>query len=284
MEEVFRDYPDTAVPEADEIATDEEWQEIEQSPARFEEMRRAFGLHPKDDGTEPSHEPVVMLPIPPYEYPTPPVARSSPGDTQEKPKPVQVQPYQRPPTKPKPFIQSTPPKVSVPEQPVQQVSMSHPETVTLPPTQEVQQYKKPAPEVQKSKPEVRTSQPSPTSTSGSKPVQKSTDPVEKDTAPVIKATGKGKIKKLDEYDGQLGRKHSEKQIEEILDVYLQTGLLPTYVTQKMRWLYKHHRRLPERRELLEQAGKPIVVPETGGDANNVIPMERTDVRNQKRTS
>ena len=92
------------------------------------------------------------------------------------------------------------------------------------------------------------------------------------------------MKKLDEYDGQLGRKHSEKQIEEILDVYLQTGLLPTYVTQKMRWLYKHHRRLPERRELLEQAGKHIVVPETGGDANNVIPMERTNVRNQKRTS
>ena len=143
MEEVFRDYPDTAVPEADEIATDEEWQEIEQSPALFEELRRAFGLHPKDDGTEPSQEPVVMPPIPSYEYPAPPVARSSPGDSQAKPKPVQVQPYQRPPTKPKPIIQSTPPKASVPEQPVQQVSMSHPETVQLPPEQEVQRYTKP---------------------------------------------------------------------------------------------------------------------------------------------
>ena len=48
MEEVFRDSPDTVVPAADEIATDEKWQEIEQSPARFEELRRAFGLHPKD--------------------------------------------------------------------------------------------------------------------------------------------------------------------------------------------------------------------------------------------
>jgi hypothetical protein len=171
----------------------------------------------------------------------------------------------------------TEPEIAVPvheyhERHIHEVTYVHSTTVEEP---EVQS------EVGKQKPEVAHK---PASTSERKPVQKPTDRVEKATGPVQKATGKGKIKKLKEYDGLLGRKHTEEQIEEILDVYLQTGLLPTYVTQKMRWLYKHHRRLPERRELLEQAGKHIVIPETGGDANNVIPLGRTNVHNQKRTS
>jgi len=218
-----------------------------------------------------------MPPIPPYEYP--PVARSSPGDSPEEPEEShdgqQITPAQ-PPTRPVVRLRPV-----VPEKPIEHVVMSHPETVTLPTVQEVVRQpesltpvkEKPLTKVQKSKPgEINEKL-----TSGQKPVEKATKPVEK-------ATGKGKIKKLDVYDGEMGRKHTESQIEEILDVYLQTGLLPTYVTQKMRWNYKHHRRLPERRELLEQAGKRIVVPEIGRDAHNVIPMDRTNVHNQKRTS
>jgi hypothetical protein len=83
-----------------------------------------------------------MPPIPPYEYPSP--ARSGPGD-EPKRKPVQVQPYQRPPepirsnvpvspARPtKPFIERAPAPVQQP----MTIVHHYPETVTLPPTQEV---------------------------------------------------------------------------------------------------------------------------------------------------
>jgi len=212
-----------------------------------------------------------MPPIPPYEYP-PPVARSSPGDSPEQPKERTNKPEMPvSPTKShKPFIERV-----APEQPRQAVVMSHPETVTLPPVQDVVRQPEPSkrstPEPSKSLTPVKAKAPeAKTSTSGHKPV-------EKDTAPEEKASGSGKKKKDDTYDGKLGRKHTELQIEEILDFYLQTGLLPTYVSQKMRWLYKHHRRLPERRELLEQAGTKIVVPEVERDVNNITPIKRTNV-------
>jgi hypothetical protein len=69
MDEVFHDYPDTAVPKADEMGTDEEWQQLERDPALFEEFRQAFGLHPLDDGKEPNQEPMVIAPLPPYPSP-----------------------------------------------------------------------------------------------------------------------------------------------------------------------------------------------------------------------
>src|SRR6266536_1472297 len=92
-------------------------------------------------GGSTNHQHSTPAPIPPYEYP-PPVARSSPGDSQEQPKKPKVQPYQRPP---KAFIEyASPVKPVVPEQPRQQVIMSHPDTVTLPPVQEVIRQQKPS--------------------------------------------------------------------------------------------------------------------------------------------
>jgi hypothetical protein len=65
------------------------------------------------------------------------------------------------------------------------------------------------------------------------------------------------------FNGEGGRIHTEKQIEEILDWYLQTGELPMYVSERQRWSYRHHRTLPERRRLLEQQGIDMVIHEIG---------------------
>lgn len=100
------------------------------------------------------------------------------------------------------------------------------------------------------------------------PTQKQKDrAVEKTSEPEGKSTGQKQKRK---YSGK-GRKHTELEIEEILDWYLETGVLPRDVSQKQRWLYKHHRRLPQRRELLTQRGVKLVVPEIEPDQSHVIP-------------
>lgn len=83
-------------------------------------------------------------------------------------------------------------------------------------------------------------------------------------------------RKLKKFSGAGGRIHSETQIDEILDFWLMTGELPTYVSDRQRWSYRHHERLPERRELLEQRRIPIVVniPGTSGHAPDIIPLKR----------
>jgi hypothetical protein len=265
------------------------------------------GSHDPEHGRE-------MPPVPPYTYTLSPGQRSTPGgkpelvgrDPEEQferepithsPTRIRTRPFlpglrdpEYPPTPLLPtaeIIQYEPvpevrykPVEHIPEQPRQPAPTQLPEGLKQKPVVE------PASEVER-KPVVEASPPSLSSTTGMrhKPVQKSTDPVEKVTDAGGKATGGGKMKKLEEeYDGEMGRKHTEEQIEEILDVYLQTGLLPTYVTQKMRWLYKHHRRLPQRRELLEQAGKQIVIPEVGGDVHNITPIQRAEVHHRKVSS
>jgi predicted GIY-YIG superfamily endonuclease len=67
--------------------------------------------------------------------------------------------------------------------------------------------------------------------------------------PVVSSTGKRRV-----YNGHShGRRYTGSQIDEILDWYLTTGELPN-VSQKQRWLYKHHPRLEDRRRLLQPAG------------------------------
>jgi hypothetical protein len=70
-------------------------------------------------------------------------------------------------------------------------------------------------------------------------------------------------KKLKVYNGEGGRIHNDKQIDEILDWYLQTAELPDYVSDRQRYSYRHHRRLLERRKLLEQRGVQIIIHEIG---------------------
>jgi hypothetical protein len=55
------------------------------------------------------------------------------------------------------------------------------------------------------------------------------------------------------YSGK-GRRHSDDQIDEILDEYLQYGHLPKYVSDRQRRSYRKHKRLDLRRLYLEQAG------------------------------
>jgi hypothetical protein len=274
----------------------EEWRHKEQHPGGSSEPHRG--------------EPVQFPPLPPYDSPTAPDLERSAGHGA----PEQVPEVQRNKTPAHPREREpgtkkhSPPAevVSVPVPPahpdptplapVKQVPIHYPEPMqsapvmithlvepgALPEEHQQQPEVEPPSEVKRT-PVVEASPPSLTSTTGMrhKPVQKSTDPGEKDTDAGGKATGGGNMKKLEEeYDGEMGRKHTEEQIEEILDVYLQTGLLPTYVTQKMRWLYKHHRRLPQRRELLEQAGKQIVIPEVGGNVHNITPIQRAEVHHR----
>lgn len=132
--------------------------------------------------------------------------------------------------------------------------MSHPETVTLPPTQEVVRQPKAKPEVQR--------KPGPTSTTGNKPEEKSSiqrknlpKPEEKSSEPAVRKPRKRKLV----FNGAGGRIHTEAQIDRILDEFLLTGKLPSYVSDRQRYDYRHHVRLPERRKLLdtEQAGNAV---------------------------
>lgn len=88
------------------------------------------------------------------------------------------------------------------------------------------------------------------------------------------------------YEGEGGRIHTESQIDEILDFYLMTGELPIYVSERQRYDYRHHERLPERKELLEQRGVSIIsnVSGTAGRAKNVIPISGAKAQRKKRAS
>jgi len=112
-----------------------------------------------------------------------------------------------------------------------------------------------------------------------KPEEKSSIQRNNPPDPEEKTSGSDKKRKF-RYEGEGGRIHTEAQIDEILDFWLMTGELPTYVSNRQRYDYRHHERLPERMELLEQRGIPIVVtvPGTTGHSKNVIPLKRTKVQ------
>jgi hypothetical protein len=126
-------------------------------------------------------------------------------------------------------------------------------------------------------PEARTSE-------RSKPEEKNSD--RKKQLPELEETASGTrtTRKLHRYDGKLRRKHTEKQIEEIVDWYLQTRGLPHSVSERQRYSYRHHRSLPERRRLLEQQGITPVIPETGAHESHVLPLERAGCHRSRRAS
>lgn len=109
------------------------------------------------------------------------------------------------------------------------------------------------PEPEVAQPEV----PKSTTSERARPEENSSEP----ELPVEEKTS-GR-KKLKVYNGEGGRIHNDKQIDEILDWYLQTAELPDYVSDRQRYSYRHHRRLLERRKLLEQRGVQIIIHEVG---------------------
>lgn len=98
-----------------------------------------------------------------------------------------------------------------------------------------------------------------------------------------------KRRKLNEYNG-LGRRHTDAQIDEILDWYVLTGELPNYVSERQRSAYKRHPRLELRREHLEKAGfikagrKRRKVSSTAKGGTNVLDMERAKAQRQRRAT
>lgn len=221
---------------------------------------------------EPDQTPVEIAPIPPYAYPpaSPIVDRVVPE--QPKRKPELVQPFQRPPTRP-----------VAPEHPL--VTMSHPETVTLPPTQDVVRQPEPSnsstpepskvltPVKEKPLTHVQKSMPPTTSTSGSKLEEKPSIQRKKPPKSEEKASEPGsKNKKGRKFNGGGGRIHTEAHIDRILDEFILTGKLPSYVSERQRYDYRHHIRLPERRQLLgkQQAGnKTSGTSTTTGTKDNI---------------
>ncbi len=255
----------------------EEWRHMEQLPS------------------EPHQEPVQIVPFPPDAFQTPPGTQSTPDGSPERipevlriripaqphelepgtetrfptPEGISVPvPTMEVPRTPRPFIESgaleRPGKGRLPEQPGQRIRLVHaalPEgRSTTPPL-----------------PEARTSE-------KQRPEEKTADRKKKLPVPEEKASDARNTRKLDHYDGKLGRKHTEKKIEEILDWYLQTGGLPQYVSDRQRYSYRHHRTLPERRQLLEQQGITLVVPETGANQGHVIPLGRTGSNGVRRAT
>jgi hypothetical protein len=118
-----------------------------------------------------------------------------------------------------------------------------------------------------------------------KPEEKSSD--RKIIPPKLEETASETQKKRKvRYEGEGGRIHTESQIDEILDFYLMTKELPIYVSDRQRYDYRHHERLPERKELLEQRGVSIVIDLSGSArrAKNIIPIKGAKPQSKKRAS
>jgi hypothetical protein len=114
------------------------------------------------------------------------------------------------------------------------------------------------PEVKK--PEERGSSPSPepetsTSAQSEPPTEEKTSQrkkkVPREVPPSADTGSSGDKMKV--YSGK-GRRHTDDEIDDILDEYLQYGNLPQYVTERQRRDYRKHKRLDVRRLYLERAG------------------------------
>jgi hypothetical protein len=100
------------------------------------------------------------------------------------------------------------------------------------------------------KPEVPHTQEPKTSTKPKTELKASTGEERTSVSPSSEVGSSGKVK---HYSGK-GRRHNDDQIDEILDEYLMSGDLPTYVSDRQRLDYRKHKRIPLRRMYLEQAG------------------------------
>lgn len=128
-------------------------------------------------------------------------------------------------------------------------------------------------------PELEVKQRQPEVTQSAQPERK---PEEKDSRSEKKSSGKA-TKKLKVYNG-LGRRHTAAEIDEILDGYIMYGELPEYVSERQRSSYRHHVKLPERRQLLEQAGLIKTASRTKKRASNVVPMAGAKTQRKRRAS
>lgn len=91
------------------------------------------------------------------------------------------------------------------------------------------------------------------------------------------STGKLKI-----YNGK-GRRHTDDQIDEILDEYLMSGDLPQYVSDRQRRDYRKHKRLPLRRIYLEQAGIQTILG-SKEDSGDVLRMAERKAQRETGTA
>jgi hypothetical protein len=239
---------------------------------------------------EEQHEPMQLSPVPPSASPTTlgperprdhgdregirrgrnprPAREQQPGTERHSPAPevvyVPVVPASPAPTPDAPGEPAprrrVEPEASVP------AGITHlVEPGALPEARKLQPEDQPTPEESSSRPEEKAS----------KPEEPSFNPPHAFEQPEGSATEPGEPskrprRKMKVFNGAGGRIHTEKQIEEILDWYLQTGALPTYVSDRQRWSYRHHRTLPERRRLLEQRGIHLVIHEVGRQQTNVV--------------
>jgi outer membrane biosynthesis protein TonB len=135
------------------------------------------------------------------------------------------------------------------------------------------------PEVER-KPEEKSPIPAKSEEKTSKPEEKSSDRKIKPPNAEESASGsRSKNRKGRKFNGAGGRIHSEAQIDQILDWYLETGELPDYVSDRQRYDYRHHIRLPERRELLDKqqtaSDKASGGDTASGHKDNITHLPRT---------
>jgi len=111
-------------------------------------------------------------------------------------------------------------------------------------------------------------------------------PMEEGSSEPEERTSEPHTKRKVRYEGEGGRIHTEAQIDELLDFYLMTGELPLYVSDRQRYDYRHHERLPERKELLEGRGIQVIIDLSGSArrAKNIIPLNGTKVQRQRSAS
>jgi hypothetical protein len=214
---------------------------------------------------EPNQEPIVIAPIPPY-----PAFETSP--TVDR-KPIQVQPYQRPPTRPvvpeKPVARVSPIAPVQPEKQPVVVIMSHPETVTLPPAQEVEKYKKPVvqepksltPDLKKVLTPVKQKAPERMNEKLTNPPQ-SVNSFETKPLNLFRPDSPKKITKKLKFKGRPGRQRTNEQVVELLTFAQTRGTFPHGISDQMQRYYK--REYPEyfrkgRKARKVQAARPAPI-------------------------
>jgi hypothetical protein len=103
------------------------------------------------------------------------------------------------------------------------------------------------------------------------------EPPETEPEAEEKTSGPDQAAEVDDYTGPKvktyngkGRRHNDRQIDEILDWFLLYGQLPDYVTPRQQRDYKRHPRLEVRKLYLEQAGFFRKLHEATRNAENVL--------------
>jgi hypothetical protein len=195
---------------------------------------------------EPHTEPLPVAPIVNIEVPaTPPVA--APHITVNVP-PIQSE---RTTHENERIRTENPPVDDTPGPKTERIAEQAPEVQSVPPAAKLPPILPPAgssarPEIKK-EPGTSASTEPPTEEKSSQRKKK----VPRDVPPSADTGTSGDKMKV--YSGK-GRRHTDDEIDDILDEYLQYGNLPKYVTERQRRDYRKHKRLEVRRLYLERAG------------------------------